>query len=258
MGWKDKLVACVLAASCLAAAPEGGATQDYSPSAESTAGLSPARARRDLRRIFSKERIVERSTFAASYVNGAEPSPQGLEFTLGRGTNQTTEIVPWKDIGPLKVFARDNETEIAHGFRFYFGGEEGRRLSDALFVLKRVHSAPPAAHDSNQFESIAANYRNAVPKPEFPEIARKFRVQAEASVRNRDYEDAADLYDEALKIAPWWPEGRFNRALILGELKEYGEAMAEMKKYLMLVPTAPNARPAQDKIYEWEAKAARK
>lgn len=239
----------------LVALPDAAVAQDYSPSAESTAGLSPAKARRDLRQIFSKERIVERSTFSASYVNGAEPSPQGVAFTLGRGADRTEEIIAWKDIGPLKVSGRDSETKVADGFTFYFGGDEGRRLGDALFVLKRVYTEPPAAHDSNRFEPIAANYRNALPKPEFPEGARRFRVQAEAAVRNKDYEDAADLYDEALKIAPWWPEGRFNRALILGELKEYGEAMVEMKKYLALVPDAPNARAAQDKIYEWEGKA---
>jgi hypothetical protein len=27
-----------------------------------------------------------------------------------------------------------------------------------------------------------------------------------------------------------------------------------MRRYLLLVPDAPNARAAQDKIYEWEAK----
>lgn len=249
-----RLVTFLLATVVLPAA----AAQDYTPSAESTAGLSPAKARRDLRRIFSKERVVEHSTFSASNVNGAEPSPQGVAFTLGRGTDQTKEIIAWKDIGPLTVSARDSETKVARRFTFYFGGEEGRRLSDALFVLKRVYTEPPVARDSSQFEAIAANYRNAVAKPEFPEAARRFRVQAEAAVRNKDYEDAADLYDEALKIAPWWPEGRFNRALILGELKEYGEAMAEMKKYLVLVPDAPNARAAQDKIYEWEAGAVRR
>ena len=55
-----------------------------------------------------------------------------------------------------------------------------------------------------------------------------------------------------MKIAPWWPEGYFNRALILGELNRFAEAMREMKRYLQLAPDAPNARAAQDKIYEWE------
>jgi hypothetical protein len=35
-------------------------------------------------------------------------------------------------------------------------------------------------------------------------------------------------------------------------------AVAEMNRYLVLVPDAPNASAAQDKIYEWEGKAGRK
>jgi len=73
-----------------------------------------------------------------------------------------------------------------------------------------------------------------------------------------NFDGAFEHYAKALAIAPWWPEGRFNRALILGELKRYSEAVREMKRYLQLVPDAPNARASQDKIYEWEGKAGAK
>jgi hypothetical protein len=36
---------------------------------------------------------------------------------------------------------------------------------------------------------------------------------------------------------------------------DYPDAIIEMKRYLMLVPDAPNARALQDKIYNWERKA---
>ena len=81
---------------------------------------------------------------------------------------------------------------------------------------------------------------------------------AEAAIRDKDFEGASTQYAKALAIASWWPEGRFNRALVLGELRRYTEAVREMKRYLQLVPEGPNARAAQDKIYEWEARAARK
>lgn len=38
------------------------------------------------------------------------------------------------------------------------------------------------------------------------------------------------------------------------ELKRYPSSIFYMKKYLMLVPDASDARSAQDKIYEWEEK----
>ena len=45
---------------------------------------------------------------------------------------------------------------------------------------------------------------------------------------------------------------RFNRALILEKCECYDEAIREMKRYMQLSPNAPDARKAQDKIYEWE------
>lgn len=103
-------------------------------------------------------------------------------------------------------------------------------------------------------EGVARKYRESEPKPTLPEEARKFMVQANFAFEQKKYADATNLYAKALNISPWWPEGHFNRALILAtsELSNYREAVREMKKYLMLVPNAPNARAAQDKIYQWE------
>ncbi len=102
------------------------------------------------------------------------------------------------------------------------------------------------------FTKAAASYRAATVKPTLPEEARKFKVQAEFAFSKKEFAEAAERYKEALDIAPWWPEGRFNRALILGELFSYRDAIREMKRYLTLVPDATNARAAQDKIYQWE------
>lgn len=126
-----------------------------------------------------------------------------------------------------------------------------RRLADALFVLRREARGEGS---DDKFQAVAAAYRSADPKPSFPEEARRFRVQAETAVREKRFDDAARGYRDALQAAPWWPEGRFNRSLLLGELKRYDEAIREMKRYLALAPDAPNARAAQDKIYEWEGK----
>lgn len=138
--------------------------------------------------------------------------------------------------------------------------ELAREFADAMYALARYArgaSTPVDPAAEAEFSNVAARYRQATVKPEFPEAVRRFRVQAEAAVRDKEFDEAADFYAEALKLAPWWAEGHFNRALILGELKEYGGAMSEMKKYLALVPDAANARAAQDKIYEWESKAGR-
>lgn len=126
-----------------------------------------------------------------------------------------------------------------------------KQLADALHVMRR--RVQELGNEETRFESVAAQYRAANPKPAFPEEARRFKVQAEFAVEQKRLQDAARLYAEALKVAPWWPEGRFNRALILAESSQYRGAIAEMRRYLALVPAAADARVAQDSIYRWES-----
>lgn len=127
---------------------------------------------------------------------------------------------------------------------------------ELLNSLKRdVTQLADASKDEARFQEAARAYRAASVKPQLPEDARRYKVQAEDAARNRRFEAAADLFAKALQIAPWWPEGHFNRAVILGELAQPDSAILEMKRYLRLVPNAPNARAAQDKIYLWEGQA---
>ncbi len=160
----------------------------------------------------------------------------------------------------VRYYTRTNGVGSGRGlaYRFVRDQEEvARRCADALYVLRRGVPAE-TAEEAETFKVVVEKYRAAAPPPEFPEEARRARVQAESALRDKRLDDAVERYEEALKIAAWWPEGRFNRALILGDLERYAEAMREMKRYLALVPEAPNARAAQDKIYEWEDKVSRK
>jgi tetratricopeptide (TPR) repeat protein len=109
----------------------------------------------------------------------------------------------------------------------------------------------PAALE--KFKEEAARYRALDPKPEPPEQVRRFRIQAESAVAGKRFDEAIEKYTSALEVAPWWPEGYFNRGLVLGETQQYDSAMNDMKRYLMLRPDAPDARQAQDFIYAWEA-----
>lgn len=122
-------------------------------------------------------------------------------------------------------------------------------LENPKFNAKTDPSNPA---EEAAFTEAAHSYRAATVKPTLPEEARKFGVQAEYAVKKMDFEGAVARYKEALDVAPWWPEGHFNRAMILSELSRYRDAIREMKKYLTLVPDASNARAAQDKIYQWE------
>ncbi len=108
------------------------------------------------------------------------------------------------------------------------------------------------------FESKAAEYRALAVKPQVSEEQRKLIVQANALNQQKDYTGAIRLYLKALDLAPVsYPGAYFNLALLSAQVKRYNAAITYMKQYLLLVPDAPDARSARDKIYEWELKMKR-
>lgn len=137
--------------------------------------------------------------------------------------------------------------------------ENAIRMAEAIYVLKNklYTDAGDPRSEQERFAETARQYRSANPKPTLPEAARRHKVQAEDAIAGKRLGDAVRAYDSALHVAPWWPDGHFNNAIILSELQLYEDAIAAMKRYLELVPTAPDARAAQDRIYQWEALAAK-
>jgi tetratricopeptide (TPR) repeat protein len=135
-----------------------------------------------------------------------------------------------------------------------------QELAEAIYVVKRQAEREgfQPRDEEGEFDKTVAAYHEAAEKPELSLETRKFKVQAEDALREKRFEDVADLYGEALAISPWWPAGHYNRALVLSELKEYSDAIAEMKRYLRLAPEAANVRAAQDEIFKWEAKVGEK
>jgi tetratricopeptide (TPR) repeat protein len=130
--------------------------------------------------------------------------------------------------------------------------ESADRFADALFVL--ANSPPPDVSQDAEFQRTVQQYRDAGGRLAVSEEVRAHRIGAEAAVKEKRFEDAVNEFGEALKLAPWWPQGHYNRALILAELGAYGAACRGMKRYLLLEPDAQNARQVQDKIYAWQAK----
>lgn len=127
-----------------------------------------------------------------------------------------------------------------------------KRVADALYVLRQKAINDIHEYDASFTASLGDYRKKVASNAALPEEANRYKVQAEGAVRDKSFNDAADYYAEALKIVPWWPIGHFNRALVLGETGDYELAKREMNYYLQLAPDAPNARAAQDKIYDWE------
>ena len=129
--------------------------------------------------------------------------------------------------------------------------EFAKRFADDLVYFQNMKDLVSVS-DIKNFESIAADYRALKIKPPVAEEARKYIVQANAMTELKEYKKAIDFYDKALQIDPANPMVYNNQALLYAIVNRYADAINFMKKYLMLVPDAPDARAVQDKIYEWE------
>lgn len=130
--------------------------------------------------------------------------------------------------------------------------DRARRFADDLSFVQqwlRKQEEPRLA----LFGAKAAEYRALAVKPPVTEEQRKYIVQANALNEQKDYVGAIALYLQAVDLDPVsYPGAYFNLALLSGQMKRYNTAIRYMKRYLQLVPDAPDARIAQDKIYEWE------
>jgi hypothetical protein len=105
----------------------------------------------------------------------------------------------------------------------------------------------------NAFKPLAAKYRAMETAPTMSENQRKLIVQANVFTDKMQYDQAINMLNQALTIDPVaYPAAYTNLAVLYARIKKYDEAILNMKKYLLLVPDAADARDSQDKIYEWE------
>lgn len=127
------------------------------------------------------------------------------------------------------------------------------RIADDLFFIQQ---ALKKQQDERLalFESKAAQYRGLKVKPSISEEQRRYVVQANAFNQQKNYARAIELFNKAIEVDPVsYPGAYFNMALLNAQLGKFNKAIFTMKQYLQLVPDAPDARSARDKIYEWEA-----
>lgn len=163
------------------------------------------------------------------------------------GVTQAYWQVVWNDY----IIGKD-------GFQSSFWSEsDARNFEQALIFLAREAQREWDALDSEKqerFQEQAKAWRESPTKPDMPEEARRHKVLAENAFKEKDFNKASAEYSAALDLFPCWPEGQFNLALVSGETKGYRNAIHHMKCYLELVPDAPDAQAARDKIFIWEDK----
>jgi tetratricopeptide (TPR) repeat protein len=121
-------------------------------------------------------------------------------------------------------------------------------------TLQNRHISEIVEKKLAEFQKIATSYKTLSERPTVTEEQRKYIVQANSKNEKKEYKEALEFYNKAINVNPIsYPSAYNNMALLAAQIKDYWYAILNMKKYLMLVPGAEDARAAQDKIYEWEA-----
>ena len=137
------------------------------------------------------------------------------------------------------------------------------QLYDAFILLDSAYQYLPAAEIDKSglrpliFSEITNVYTQLKEKPQIPEAARKYIVQALAATESKEYLVAQGFYLQAQQIAPWAPIIYNNLAFLMEKSSRFTEAIGYMETYILLSPNEKDTRSAQDKIYEWELKAGK-
>lgn len=192
-------------------------------------------------------------------VNG-EVTDDYVRFTSGKENQfKDTVTIYYKDILNYRIIYYVKVTE--GGFYMPYVSVKdhlltcgGKEVADLLFYMQHQSAIKYYAEDLENFKLLAQKYLSAPEQQTMNEEQRKLFVQGNAMNKQRDYEIALIYYDNAFSLNPVsYPEGYYNYAIIAALAEKYDLAILNMKKYLLLMPDAPDAVSARDKIYEWEA-----
>ena len=133
-----------------------------------------------------------------------------------------------------------------------------KKLADDLFFIQHQTNESKYKSQLNIFEPMAAKYRALKVKPPISEDQRRYIVQANSFNKQKQYSKAINMFYKVIEVDQTaYPAAYLNVALLSAIMQRYDAAIFYMKKYLLLEPDAPDARSAQDKIYEWEISAAK-
>lgn len=133
---------------------------------------------------------------------------------------------------------------------------DAQAAADALKTLvldARSHLDASNAEALEKFKQTCQGWspQNA---PAMPDEARQHQATAESDYARSDLDDAGDEYLAALRLYPCWPDGLHKRAEILGATGWYTGAIDGMRRYLILLPDAPDAQTARYQVAVWQRK----
>lgn len=137
--------------------------------------------------------------------------------------------------------------------------EQAGKYQEALDqYVAALQKAPEGSADEQRLRESAIRVAQRIkPAPAIPEEARRFFVRGQTWTKEakstRDFIGAAKEFANAARIAPWWGEAYYNRAVLLEKVKSYTEAVLSYKLYMLASPRAEDVSKVQQHIYALEA-----
>jgi len=126
-------------------------------------------------------------------------------------------------------------------------------FADAIYTMQ--YPLIDKRRDSilNIFIPVADSFRALKQKPTVTEEQRKLFIQADNLNKQNKVFDAIRMYLKAIELEKTsFPSAYANLALLYAKCNFFDYAILYMKKYLLLVPNAEDARAARDRLYVWE------
>lgn len=217
-------------------------------------------AHMEMTQIAKKAQLLLYENGAWNYIKGAFAIDENGMSISNKGRDiRTLETAGYIDL-PFCVFLWDEN--YYYSYRILIGDTLGgldfhsllqaMRFVDLLNFTKQKW-AKQQEDTLVDFDRAVSGYRELTVKPPVSEEQRRLMVQGDAATKRKLYKEALNYYQKAIDLDPVSsPNAYFNSALLHAQLNHMNSAIIAMKKYLMLVPGAADARQAQDKIYEWE------
>ena len=190
-----------------------------------------------------------------------------MHLAAGRVEKARADLIAYAEQDPRLYGALDSDqilefydTEarrtrtLQAGARARQAEQEGQP-AEAFGHYQRAYALAPNEAEAKRYAGELLRLYRALPRdPPLPEVARGWFIQGEERAHAQQYSEAEASFHRVTRVAPWFPQGYFNLALVLARLERYGEAAGHMDTFLKLAPESEHAEVAQDRLWQWKGR----
>lgn len=186
--------------------------------------------------------------------------------------NFSNVILMYEVYGPAfllreKIQKEKSQTYQANVSTLFASAQQSLLKGDKLgafhsFVNAFQQSSPEDQNGrTTAVQGMSGIIRSGFTPPTATESSRKLAIKAQVVAQEKAYQEAIELYTQAINETPWVANFYYDHALLIAEAvqksDDYNAAIIEMKRFILLSTNALEIREAQDRIYQWEVKRDR-